>query len=51
MINLSIILTAFKEEKTIGEAIKQIISQLPNNSEILVIAPDEPTLSVAKKLS
>jgi cellulose synthase/poly-beta-1,6-N-acetylglucosamine synthase-like glycosyltransferase len=51
MINLSIILTAFKEEKTIGEAIKQIISQLPKNSEILIIAPDEPTLSVAKKFS
>jgi cellulose synthase/poly-beta-1,6-N-acetylglucosamine synthase-like glycosyltransferase len=51
MINLSIIVTAFKEEKTIGKAIKQIISQLPKSSEILVIAPDEPTLSVAKKLS
>jgi len=48
---ISVIITAFKEEKTIGEAIKQIISQLPKNSEILVIAPDEPTLSVAKKFS
>ena len=47
----SVIITAFKEEKTIGEAIKQIIYQLPKNSEILVIAPDEPTLSVAKKFS
>ncbi len=47
----SAIITAFKEEKTIGKAIRQIISQLPKNSEVLVVAPDEPTLSVARKLA
>jgi cellulose synthase/poly-beta-1,6-N-acetylglucosamine synthase-like glycosyltransferase len=51
MINLSIIVTAFKEEKTIEEVVNLIRIQLPKNSEILIIAPDEPTLSVARKLA
>jgi len=48
---ISTILTAFKEEKTIGMAINRIKTQLPKNSEILVIAPDEATLSVAKRFA
>ena len=48
---ISAIITAFKEEKTVGKAIKKIVSQIPNNSEIILIAPDEPTLSVGRKLA
>ena len=48
---ISTIITAFKEERTVGRAINRIRNQLPKNSEILVIAPDKSTLSVAKNLA
>jgi len=47
----SVIITAYKEEKTLPKTIASLQKQLPKNSEILVVAPDEPTLSVAKNLS
>ena len=48
---ISIIITAFKESKTIERAIRSIAEQeLPIN-EIIVIAPDDETLHAAKKLS
>jgi cellulose synthase/poly-beta-1,6-N-acetylglucosamine synthase-like glycosyltransferase len=47
----SAIITAYKEEKTISNVIFSLQKQLPKNSEILVVAPDELTLLAAKKLS
>ena len=49
---ISIIITAYKEEKTIGKAIESILeNKIPCNYEILIFAPDEKTLDVAKKYS
>ena len=46
---LSIIITAYKEEKTISRAIQSVLdNNLKIPYEILVIAPDEKTLNVAK---
>lgn len=47
----SIIITAFKEPKTIGKAIENIAANKIKNSDILVVAPDDETLSAAKKLA
>ena len=46
----SVIITAFREPKTIGKAIQVIAKQLGNNDEILVVAPDNETLEEAKKI-
>jgi len=46
---VSIIITAFKEPKTIGKAITQLAKQKIAN-EIIIVAPDEETLLEAKKL-
>jgi len=46
---ISIIITAYKEQKTIGKAIKSIISQKLPKYELIVSAPDDETLNVAKK--
>ncbi|MEK6951739.1 MAG: glycosyltransferase family 2 protein [Nanoarchaeota archaeon] len=44
-----IIITAFKEEKTIGNAIEAILKQTNNkNFKIIVTAPDEETGKIAK---
>ena len=48
---ISILVTAFKEQKTIGRAIESILNQKVNNSEILVSAPDDETITEAKKYS
>jgi cellulose synthase/poly-beta-1,6-N-acetylglucosamine synthase-like glycosyltransferase len=48
--NVSVIITAFKEPKTIGKAVSSVLEQSVAN-EIIVIAPDEPTLNEAKKLN
>ena len=47
---ISVIITAFKEPKTIGRAISAIAKQKIAD-EIIVSAPDNETLSVAKRLS
>lgn len=47
----SIIITAYKEFKTIGRAIQSILDNKLNNSEIIVIAPDKETLDVAKSFT
>jgi cellulose synthase/poly-beta-1,6-N-acetylglucosamine synthase-like glycosyltransferase len=47
----SIIITAYKEERTLPRLISSLKSQLSKNSEVLVIAPDEPTLFIAKKFA
>lgn len=47
---ISIIITAFKEEKTIARAIEAILNQkISEKYEIIVVAPDDATLNVAKK--
>ncbi len=46
---ISIIITAFREEKTIGKTINSILNQDLKDSEIIVIAPDRDTLNEAKK--
>ncbi|MDD5086262.1 MAG: glycosyltransferase [Candidatus Nanoarchaeia archaeon] len=47
---ISIIITAYKEEKTIGKAIEAIRqSKIREKYEILVFAPDDETLNTAKK--
>jgi len=44
----SIIITAFKEPKTIGKAIQSILDNNLSDYEILVVAPDKETLDMAK---
>ena len=46
---ISIIITAFKEAKTIGKAIEAIETQNLPTHETLVVAPDDETLLAAKK--
>jgi cellulose synthase/poly-beta-1,6-N-acetylglucosamine synthase-like glycosyltransferase len=46
----SVIITAFKEPKTIKKAIESIILNKIKNIEILVVAPDDETLEEAKKI-
>jgi len=49
---ISIIITAYKEEKTIGKAIESILqNKIPHNYEILVFAPDKQTLDVVREYS
>ena len=47
---ISVIITAFKEPKTIGLAIETLASQKTPSKEILVVAPDKETLDEAGKL-
>src|SRR3990167_5285514 len=45
---ISIIVTAFKEEKTIGKCVESILSQnLKEKYEIIVACPDEETKKIA----
>lgn len=47
---ISIIITAYKEPKTIGKAIKSITSQkIKQKYELIISAPDKETLNEAKK--
>lgn len=48
---ISIILTAYKEPKTIGKAIEQILANNLKNYELIITAPDNETLNAAKKYS
>jgi cellulose synthase/poly-beta-1,6-N-acetylglucosamine synthase-like glycosyltransferase len=49
---ISIIITSYKEPKTIEKCVKSIVSQkIKENYELLVIAPDKETLESAKKAS
>ncbi len=46
---ISIIITGYKEPKTIGRAIEQILkNRIKDKFELIVTAPDEETLNVAK---
>ena len=49
---ISIVITSFKEPKTIGKAIESFLNQqIKEKYEILVCAPDKETLDVARKYS
>ena len=49
---ISIIVTAYKEPKTIGRAINSLLeNRLPNQYEVLVLAPDNETLNEAGKIA
>ncbi|MCX6748526.1 MAG: glycosyltransferase family 2 protein [Candidatus Pacearchaeota archaeon] len=48
---ISIIITAYKEPKTIAQAIKSIITNRLEDCEIIVAAPDQETLNEASKFS
>jgi cellulose synthase/poly-beta-1,6-N-acetylglucosamine synthase-like glycosyltransferase len=43
---LSVIITAFREPETVGQAIEAFLSQLPAEAEILVVSPDPETIAV-----
>lgn len=45
---ISFIITSYKEPKTIGRAIEAVISQRVSNLDVIVVAPDDETLAVAK---
>lgn len=47
----SVIITSFREPKTIGNAVKVIVPQLDREDELIVIAPDNETLEAARKIS
>lgn len=43
---LSVLITAFREAETIGQAIEAFLVQLPEQSELIVICPDPETTAV-----
>lgn len=43
---LSVLITAFREAATVGQVIEAFLSQLPDDAEILVVAPDPETIAV-----
>lgn len=47
---ISVIITSYKESKTIKKAIEKADANSPKNREIIVVAPDEETLYEAYKL-
>jgi cellulose synthase/poly-beta-1,6-N-acetylglucosamine synthase-like glycosyltransferase len=44
--SLSVLITAFREAATIGQAIEAFLPQLPEDAEILVVCPDPKTTAV-----
>ena len=47
---ISIIITSFKEPKTIGKAIESFVKQnIKENYELYIVAPDNETINIAKK--
>jgi len=45
---ISVIITSYREPKTIGKAINAVLNQNIPNLELLVVAPDDETLNAAK---
>ncbi len=43
---LSVIITAFREADTVGQAIEAFLGQLPDRSELIVVCPDPETIAV-----
>ena len=46
---ISTIITAYKEEKTIGKTLDSILSENIKNHEVIVSCPDQPTANVVKR--
>ena len=46
MTKLSVLITAFREAATVGQAIEAFLHQLPDDAEILVVCPDPKTTAV-----
>jgi len=46
---LSVLITAFREAGTVGQAIESFLPQLPAGAEILVICPDPETTAVVNR--
>jgi biofilm PGA synthesis N-glycosyltransferase PgaC len=46
---ITVLITAFREAETIGQAIEAFLSQLPNDAEILVVCPDPATTAIVDK--
>lgn len=44
--NVSVIITAFREPKTVGRAIEAVLNQVPERGKILVVCPDPETMAV-----
>ncbi len=44
--SLTILITAFKEATTIGEAMDAFLAQMPDDAELLVVCPDDETTAV-----
>jgi len=44
--NLSVIITAFREAETVGEAIEAFLGQLPAEAELIVVCPDPETTAI-----
>lgn len=47
MTALSVLVTAFREPESIGHALDALLGQLPADSELLVVCPDDETARVA----
>ena len=47
---ISVIITAYREERTIQRAIKQVLNQLTKKDELIITAPDEETRKEVKKI-
>ncbi len=45
---ISVIITTYKEPKTIAKAVTSVLKQISKNDEILVVAPDNETLNIIK---
>ena len=43
---ITVLITAFREAETIGQAIEAFLSQLPDDAEILVVCPDPATTAI-----
>jgi biofilm PGA synthesis N-glycosyltransferase PgaC len=43
---ITVLITAFREPETVGQAIEAFLSQLPEEAEILVVCPDPSTTTI-----
>ena len=48
---VSVIITAFREAESVGEAIEAFLGQLPDEAELLVVSPDPETTAVADEFA
>ncbi len=46
MTSLSVLITAFREAATVGQAIEAFLPQLPDDADLLVVCPDPETTAV-----